>query len=76
MPYELVRDAIESLLQVEERHVDRLVFLSMFLQEEASRVDGVRRPAALDEATLVQRDADDLPKSDVDDPFEYFHGMA
>lgn len=48
----------------------------MFLQEEASRVDGVRRPAALDEETLVQRDADDLPKSDVDDPFEYFHGMA
>lgn len=39
-------------------------------------MDGVHRPTALDEASLVQCDADVLPKSDIDDLFQYFHGMA
>lgn len=40
-------DPVKCLLQVQERHVDFLVFLSMFLHEYLSNVDSIGHSASL-----------------------------
>lgn len=66
MPDKIVCE-VKYLLLVQECHVDTFVLFSVLLQQERSSMDGVSCSTALDEATLVRRNGDDLAETGVQD---------
>ncbi|EYB86392.1 hypothetical protein Y032_0279g1181 [Ancylostoma ceylanicum] len=68
-------NTVEGLLQIKEGHMQWFLFLAVFFDQQACRMDRIRRSAVDYETTLIRRNSDDVADSAVGNAFEYRHAV-